>query len=603
MNLAQTLGYLGPVTADELTKQKNDYASGARTVPPLQNSELVGRTGLEDQYDSVLRGTSGVKKIAVDIAANVVGTVSDKAPVAGNYLVTNIDAGLQAVVEQQLQAAIDRAKSQKDSDNKPYKADAGAAIVMDVTNGHVLAMASYPTYDPSVWVGGISNDTFTQIKADGSLTSTAFQGLYAPASTFKIATTAAALSNGYSTTQQYACPSTLPVGNRVYRNNEGNAYGNITFKRAIELSCDTIYYGVGKKLWERDGGRTVDSTKDTIESFAEQFGIGRATGIDLPNEAAGRLGGRAARVALVKENRDNWCTNSTNTKYSKTQRDIWAYNCQTGYPFEIGDEVNFAIGQGETAITPLQMVQAYAALANGGTVYQPQVARAVVTPDGKTVSTIAPKKTGTLDVSTKVQNYLRAAFAATTKSGTAAGAFPQQGWVDAIGGIGTKTGTGQVANKQSTSWFASYAPAKEPKYAVLMMVSQGGTGVGTSGASVANIYKSIFGVKGNTADPKRSVLVGGAPTTTLPKVAAGSPVYPGMDAVAKTGSGGTDGAQMSTTDPGSTQSPAAGLLVAPVLVGVASRRGRLFSWLRTRRRRGAPARPRRRTRASPRDLS
>src|SRR5690606_1356296 len=148
----------------------------------------------------------------------------------------------QAVVEEQLQAAVERARrTTQPGTNKKYKADSGAAVVLDVTNGEVLAMASYPTYEPSVWVGGISSKQYaklTDAKSNQPLISRATQGLFAPASTFKIATTSAALMNGYSMHQTYSCPSTVTVGGRVFQNNERAYHGDITFERAIELSCD-----------------------------------------------------------------------------------------------------------------------------------------------------------------------------------------------------------------------------------------------------------------------------------------------------------------------------------------------------------------------------
>ena len=276
--------------------------------------------------------------------------------------------------------------------------------------------------------------------------------------------------------------------------------------------------------------------------MAKAYGMGRKTGIDLPSESGGDIGGWQYREDLTSRYQADWCANKDDPRYSAQVRQIYADNCQYGYRYQVGDAANLAIGQGDTAITPLQLAQAYAALANGGTVYQPQVAKAIMSPQGKVVKELKPVKTGRLPVSRSVQDYLRSAFKGTTTSGTAAGAFT--GFpLGKIGGIGTKTGTGQVTGKQSTSWFASYAPADQPKYAVVMMVSQGGYGVTTSGPSVRKIYESIFGVKGASVDPARSVLVGGAPETKLPAIAAdGTPIYPkGATATAATGGAASRG--------------------------------------------------------------
>lgn len=546
VNAAQTLGYLGAVSQAELDAQAQAVADGKlpRDQATLKPSDLVGRSGLEEQFDSILRGTDGVKELAVDVAANVTGTVSQTAPIPGDDLVTNIDARLQAVVEQQLKAAIERARAMK-AKNGPgnYKGDSGAAVVLDVTNGHVLALASYPTYNPNVWVGGIKSAEYQALMAPSAnfpLLSRPIQGLFAPGSTFKITSTSAALMHGYSQTQLYECPSSVRAGGRVFNNDEGEAVGPITLARAIEVSCDTIFYQIAKDFWVRDGGlHPKPGTMDPIEAMAKAYGLGRLTGIDLPGELSGQVGGRAFKKEYAAKYRADWCRNAkvgyptlakTDPAKAKLLQAYAADNCATGDLYQVGDAVNLAIGQGDTAITPLQLAQAYAALANGGTIYQPQVAKGYMTAQGKVVKVFAPKKTGTLPVSPSVQAYLRNAFAATSLVGT--GAFPFTGFpLAAVGGIASKTGTAQVAGKQSTSWFATYAPANNPKYAVVMMVSQGGYGSTTSGPSVAKIYDAIFGVNGQTVNPADSVLAGGAPTNKMPTLGPdGNPIYPGSTA-------------------------------------------------------------------------
>ena len=378
VNAAHMLGYLGAVSQGELTAQQQALDAGKidAAQATLTGTDLVGRSGLEAQYDDQLRGKAGVKALSVDISANVIGTASETDPTPGDYVVTNVDARLQAVVEKQLLAAVKRARSTtQPGTGRKYKADSAAAVVLDVTNGHVLAMASYPSYDPKVWVGGISTKEYTKLTAKKSnfpLISRATQGVFAPASTFKIATTSAALMNGYSMNQTYSCPSRITAGGRIFNNNEGEAHGNITFKRAIELSCDTIYYGVAKHFWEQDGGLSA-THDDAIAKMAKAYGMGRKTGIDLPSESGGDIGGWQYREDLTSRYQADWCANKDDPRYSAQVRQIYADNCQYGYRYQVGDAANLAIGQGDTAITPLQLAQAYAALANGGTVYQPQV--------------------------------------------------------------------------------------------------------------------------------------------------------------------------------------------------------------------------------------
>ncbi len=168
---------------------------------------------------------------------------------------------------------------------------------------------------------------------------------------------------------------------------------------------------------------------------------------------------------------------------------------------------NAAIGQGDTAATVLQVATAYAAIANGGTVYRPQIARALLNADGSVDTEFAPEETAKVDVPAEDLAFVRRALRGVIESGTARRAF--DGFpIDRIPLAG-KTGTGEVYGKQATSWFASFAPADDPRYAVVIMVSQAGTGAGTSAPSIKGIYEALFGVRDGVADPARSVLVGG----------------------------------------------------------------------------------------------
>lgn len=546
VNAAHLLGYLGPVTDAELAAQQQQRTAG--TLPAsetlLRRTDLVGRSGLEAEYDAQLRGTPGVKQLAVDQSATVVGTVGETQPVAGDYLVTNIDARLQSVVEQQLYAAILRARSQTNpGTGQHYRGDSGAAVVMDVTNGHVLAMASWPTYNPSVWVGGISKTEYAALTSPASntpLLSRAMQGQFVPASTFKIVTASAALQNGYTANEIYKCPSYIMVGNRKFSNFEGEAPGDVNLAKGLAVSCDTMWYQVAFDMWLRDGGNhPIANPKDPLEKMAKAYGYGRRTGIDLPGESRGHVGGRAFKAAMNAQMHDAWCQRAQTgyPEVAKTDPQRAGYlkalaveDCATGGLFRGGDSVNLAIGQGDTVVTPLQVAQAYSALANGGTIFQPQIAKGLIGPDGKVVKVFQPVKSGTLPVSQANLAFLRYAFSEVTKEPYGTGYYPFRGFpLDQIP-IAAKTGTGQASgNLQSTSWFSTFAPATHPKYAVVMMVSQGGTGAGTSAPSVRKIYEALYGITGMTIDPSKSVLAGGVPATKLPLVRPdGTPVYPGM---------------------------------------------------------------------------
>jgi penicillin-binding protein 2 len=573
VNAAHLLGYLGPVNDTELANQKalRDAGKIPASESLLRRTDLVGRAGLEAQYDEALRGKPGIKQLAVDQTAAVVGTVGETEPQPGDYLVTNIDARLQAVVETELQKAIDKARNTHVRDNGVgnYKGDSGAAIVLDVTNGHVLAMASYPTYDPSVWVGGISSKEYDAITSEASgypLISRATQGQFVPASTFKIVSASAALQDGYSTYQDFNCPSFFQVGNRKFENFEGEYFGKLTMAEGLAVSCDTMFYEIAYQMWLRDGGLTpLAKPQDPIEVMAKAYGYGKRTGIDLPSESRGHVGGRSFKQALYEQLHDAWCRRGRDgyPEVAKTDPNraalLKAYAqeaCIDGDQYRAGDAVNLAIGQGDTVATPLQVTQAYASLANGGTIWQPQVAKGVVSSSGKVVSLIKPKKMGTLPVSKSNLAFLRDAFSRVTSDPKGTGYNPFKGFpLDQVP-IAAKTGTGQAGqNKQSTSWFATFAPADKPKYAVVVMVSQGGTGASTSAPSVRRIYEALYGITGSTVDPAKSVLVGGAPSIKLPTVRKdGTPVYPGMptstSSLAPAASGSASPAGGGTASPG-----------------------------------------------------
>ena len=597
VNAAHILGYLGPVTDGELADQTALMEAGKLDPngPRLRRTDLIGRAGLESEYDTQLRGVEGIKRVTVNLRGSVTGTVSQTTPVAGEDLVTNIDAKLQQVAETQLKAAIDKARATKDPNGTGnYRADSGAVVVMDNTNGHVLAMASYPNYDPSLFVGGITSKeyaTLTAASANQPLTSRAIQGQFAPASTFKIVTASAALQNGYTSSDQFDCPSSYQVGNRVFKNFESHEYGQLSLSKGLAVSCDTMWYQVAYKWWLEAGGNNPGAhPKDPVEAMAQAYGIGRRTGIDLPSESRGRVGGREFKTLQNKQLHDSWCTRARDGYPEVAKTDLpratllQAYAadaCANGGLFRGGDAVNMAIGQGDTVVTPLQMAVAYSALANGGTVWQPQIAKGFMRGDGHVVTTIAPKKVGSLPLTAANQEFLRSAFSEVTSQSFGTGYGPFQGFPLNQIPIAAKTGTGQAgSNKQSTSWFATFAPANHPKYTVVMMVSQGGTGSGTSAPSVRKIYEAIYGIHGSSINPARSVLYGGEPTSTFPKVTVnGEPIYPEFhDATPVSGRGAAT--PVGQTPSGSST---AGVVLVPVVAG----------WLVKKR-----SRPRRRSRSS-----
>jgi penicillin-binding protein 2 len=515
-NAAHLLGYLSPVTEEELTQQEQQ-ATGTR----IGRRDLVGRAGLERQYDDALRGASGVRTVAVDHRGRVSGTVDEQPATPGNHVVTSIDAGIQAAAETQLQAAIDRARSRNDRDGNSYSAPTGAAVVLDHRTGRIVALASYPSYDPAIWVGGISSSDYAAITSEDAHypnQSRATQGEFAPASTFKVVSTAAAVAAGYDIDGTYSCPSSFQVGNRAFRNYESQAYGQISLERALEISCDTVFYRFAYELWLRDGGdRPRADAADTFLRMAQGFGFGRPTGLDLPAESGGRIADRAWKQQTWEATKETSCRRAAegypdvaadDPERAAYLQQIASDNCVDGFKYRGGDAVNFAIGQGDTTITPLQLAVAYGAIANGGTLWAPRIGRAVVRPDGTVLEEIVPQPAGSLPVDAGTLDYIRTALYGTAREGTGRAAFA--GFPLDLHPVGVKTGTGEVFGKQTTSWFASF----DDRYAIVLMVEEGGTGAGTSGPSVRGIYEAIYGLAG--APP---LLPGGRPPEGLPTVA------------------------------------------------------------------------------------
>ena len=518
---AHLIGHLGEVTQEELAVSDEGDA-------PYRAGDLVGRGGLEQEYEQVLRGTPGRRTVTVDTAGRTTATLQKEPAVPGGTVITSIDAGLQAVVEQQLAAAVERAR---DPAGAALPADSGAAVVVDVTDGRILAMASYPDYSPSVFDGGIATKDYRRLQEEGALLFTPVQGRYAPGSTFKPFTAAAMATAGYDLRGSYPCPSSYTAGGLPFANYESRAYGTISLARALEVSCNTVFYAVADQLWAAAGGeRAGAGAPDPIRSVAEDFGLGTATGIDLPGEAGGQVAGRATKIAEWQERKDAWCAaaeqgypqlRATDPALADEYTALDRENCESGGIWRQGDAINAAIGQGSTAVTPLQLAMAYAAIANGGTRYRPEVGKAIIAADG-TVTTLKPEVVATTAADPQVLQFLRESLQGVTSRGSAAAAF--MGFpLDQVPVAG-KTGSAQVpGGRPATSWFASFAPADNPRYAVVLMVTQGGTGGGTSAPSVRAIYEAIFGVSGGTVDAARSVLLGGAPSAELPHVGPSKP--------------------------------------------------------------------------------
>jgi penicillin-binding protein 2 len=522
VNLAHVLGYLSPITEDELDAAEADGDAS------LNGASTVGRAGVEQQYDAWLRGMPGYERVAVDSMGRVLGDDGEVEAEPGSTLVTSIDAKVQGVVEEQLAAAIATQRATRDPvTHRNFEADSGAAVVLEADTGRVVAMASQPTYDPGVWVGGISKRQLSRLYSEAAgtpLLGRATQGQFAPGSTWKPFMTAGALTNGYSTDTRLPCSSGFQVGNRVYHNHESAAHGIIGFAQALEVSCNTFFYRVGYDYWQRFGSDVDDvDARDPLVEEAETFGFGEETGVDLPGEASGRVADRTWKRAYYEQMKDYYCGISEKPQDAKTSDFVYkfAYEfCVEGFAYRAGDAVNFAIGQGDTIVTPLQLARAYAALANGGTLYAPRIGKAIVGADGEVVKEIKPKKVGNVGVPKRVLSYIDTALRGVASRGTMAwklGGFP----LDQVP-IRAKTGSAEVYGKQSTGWVASYTD----DYVVVMMISQGGTGSGSTGDAIRTIYESLYGVTGESVDPAKAAIPGTTSPAGLPTFADDGAILP-----------------------------------------------------------------------------
>ena len=512
VNAAHVLGYVGPLTENDLLK-----GNGKQYF----RSETIGKTGLEIQYDSFLRGEPGIRTVIVDRKESITRESQNTKPVAGDHLVTSLDVRLQASAEKALKDAVMRGRA------SGHTSDSGAAIVMDIKTGRILALASYPTYDPNAWEKGLTvqqaSDLFSEKKAVPAL-NRALQGLFAPASTFKSVSVVAAAAAGYNLNGSYKCPSQVQIGNRAFQNFDSKDQGTMSLKKAIAVSCDTLWYQIAYDEWVRDGGlRPKSNPNDYFFKAAQSFHITEKVGIDLPSESSSRLADRTYKKSWYQQNKDFYCNykeRATKAQQTPFLLQLAAENCVDGDKIRAGDAVNFSIGQGDTVVTPLKLTQMYAAIGNGGTIWQAKIAKAIVKTDGTVVQTFTPNKLGTLNAAPSTIKFLQGALREVVVSGTGAGVFA--GFPVEVSG---KTGTGQVFGrnpngslKDDTSWFASFAPSKNPRYAVVMMVGQGGFGASTSGVGVRQIYSTLFGVVGNKVVPGAALFPEGKPPTKLPKI-------------------------------------------------------------------------------------
>jgi penicillin-binding protein 2 len=495
-NPAQTLGYLQPITQAEMAQDHLPETGFA-------DDDLVGQSGLEAQYNSALTGKPGTQIVSVNAAGDVLGAVGGTAPTTGDTLVTSLNAKVQAVAQKALNSAISASRAAGNDANQ------GAAIV-ETTSGRIVAMASYPDYNPNVWTTGISQNEVNKLFGLGSDTSSgepavnwATQGEYSPGSTFKITSTAAAVADGFPLNGLYNCPASVDIDGHTFNNDGEPNLGDMSFAEALIQSCDTVYYDIGYQMWQTDDNaadfaQNPNGPVQKMQQMELDWGFGNFTGVDLPEESTGTIPTRQWLYSMWADNAhkgQNWCKNG-NANGSYVQQ-IEYDDCQDGWQWQPGQAAIAAIGQGYVTATPLQLTNAYVALANGGTLYAPRVGEALVSASGKVVQKINPPVTRKLPVSSETLAYMRSALAGVVTQGTAAGTFA--GFPLNQVCVAGKTGTAQIEGKNATSVFASFAPCNNPKLVVVVMLPDSGYGADAAAPAVRQIWAGIYGVNGQKA--------------------------------------------------------------------------------------------------------
>jgi penicillin-binding protein 2 len=426
---AHTIGYVGQIDADELARlQVKGYREG----------DLIGKAGLEAWGESYLAGQRGGKLVVLSPSGAITATLASVPVKQSQNVYTTLDIDLQAIVEKALSA----------------RTRLGAAVVMDITNGNILAMASAPTWDPNRLSQRMTPAEFRALINDpgAPLVNRATQGAFPPGSVFKIVAFSAAVEKGlYSPNSTFNCPGYWDGLGQNYRKVcwiypiTGKGHGTISLSNALVQSCNVTFYQVGYKLYQTD--------PNLLPNFARAFGLGQATGIELA-ESPGKV--------------------------PDPSKDTW----------RAGDAVNMVIGQGDLLTTPLQIVDIMAAIANGGTLYRPRLVTRVASLADGTEKVFPVETRGKLPISATTLGALRQALARVTtdKDGTAYTAF--RGAKVSVAG---KTGTAEVLKGgEPHSWFAAYAPADNPKIAVVVIAEHGSEGSTTAAPIVREIVEGYF---------------------------------------------------------------------------------------------------------------
>ncbi|AKU91204.1 penicillin-binding protein 2 [Vulgatibacter incomptus] len=437
---AHALGYMGEANPDDIQKARDDGRG-------LRIGDYVGKIGVERRYERWLRGVDGVERVVADAKGRKLPELEELIPPGERFVPSRPGANVVLSLDARLQAAAEEA----------FDKPAGSAVVMDVNTGYVLAMVSKPGFDPNRMTGRISRAELRELMEDPlkPMLLRATQNHYHPGSVQKVVSGLAALEHGFGHPIQ--CGGGYTLGKRRWRCHKESGHGILNLEEALKVSCDTWFYAAADKLG--------------IDPFAEmsrRFGLGEVTGLDLGFEVPGIV---------------------PSTEY---------HDKRTKGGYTKGFALNSVIGQGDSNVTPLQMAVVYAAIANGGTIYRPQLVRQIVRPDGSVVEDFLPDAKRKLGVKRENLEIVRRGLDKVVNEPGGTGFRHRPANVRVAG----KSGTAQVVRignirlrkeqmdwfSRDHAWFAAYAPAENPEIAVVVLVEHGGHG----GAEAAPIVMKII---------------------------------------------------------------------------------------------------------------
>ena len=454
---AHVVGYTGSPTEEQLKAAAEDKSDSSI---PYESGDIVGQAGIEYQYESVLQGVRGEQTVFVDADGNVLDYSTSIEAQSGSDIMLTIDEKVQAAAEKSLYETITKLRGSSNPN-----CQSGSAVCIDVTNGEVICLASYPTFSPNDFVGGISNDDWELLSSEESgypLVNRVISGQYPSASTIKPLSTFAALDYGIASPESsYLCEGYWTGFGKDFGQYcwEHNGHGYVSLREGIVMSCDVVFYEIGKAFFLSD-------TKEGLQETYMRWGLGEPTNVDLPAESQGRV--------PTEEWKWNYFTDA----------DDYARSWQGG------DTTNLVIGQGDLLVTPLQMACVYAGIATHGKILKPHLLKSVSSHAGSgTIMDVEGEELRTVEESDEQFSFVNDALQGVIYEESEAQASHFTNMKERVAG---KTGTAERAGEDPTGWFIAYVPADDPKYVIASCIEQGGFGNVSAMYVVRDIMGAIY---------------------------------------------------------------------------------------------------------------